>query len=342
MKATLRSEMDDRRDDYARSFTQSAKELAKHNVYHKMAGMLGIAQRYQQAKHSIPDNEPIMHIDYGSGTADLLRELSKFHAETPHIFIGVEGNERLASHSANESAMQRMKVETHIGRGVEIKKENGNDVAHVSFEPDQKIIDEMNVTPDGRIIIVRDDARSSMKVLCAVLDKMKRQGIPRVSSTSITLSGLSGDMAYWEEPRWRRKSYNDFLIEKTERMTTEMVQNVTTFTREHLDETGIFFLAQRLNLTALRKMWESMQTNPFPEDEQEANGIFMAGSQQLILGEQADAFKTRVFSVLVQDLEAIERNTMVNYGFSSFGRGHMRNAPEGAERSLVAMALVKK
>jgi hypothetical protein len=62
----------------------------------------------------------------------------------------------------------------------------------------------------------------------------------------------------------------------------------------------------------------------------------------LILGEQADAFKTRVFSVLVQDLEAIERNTMVNYGFSSFGRGHMRNAPEGAERSLVAMALVKK
>jgi len=342
MKPTLRQAMDESVENYARSFIQAAGELGRHSVYKRMAGALGISQRYQREKHSIPEEEPLVHIDFGSGTAALLRELSKAHAETPHVLIGVEANERLAQESVQEIEIDAIRVGKHIVQGVEVGKENGRDVARASFEPDQKIIDEMDVTPNGRILILRDDARSSMKVLCAVLDKLKAAGISRITSTSITLSGVSGDMAYWGEESWKRKTHNEFLAEKTERLVSEMVQNVAQFSRNRLDESGVLFLAQRLNLSELQKLWEHVNQQSFPEDEDARNGILMAGSRELLLHQQADAFKTRLFSVLVEDLAAIERHTNISYGFTTFGQGQMRLANRESKRSLVAMSLVKK
>ena len=166
----------------------------------------------QQARNGHGNDEPLVHVDMGSGPAHLLGDMSQKLRESGRqsLLIGVEVNDIMARRSVERLRSEGHVVEEHILGKEKIVKERGKPILRAEYFPNPGKIDSLNLTPDNRIVIVRDDARGKMDVLMAVLRKIRASGVRAPTSVSLTLPGVTSEIAMQDVP-YTGQSHNQLL-----------------------------------------------------------------------------------------------------------------------------------
>lgn len=330
------------KESYATTFTESAEHLNQEGLYDLMGRFAVGSALMQQARNGHGHDEPLVHVDMGSGPAHLLGEMSKKLREngSKSLLIGVEVNDLMAKRSVERLRLEGHVVEEHILGKEKIVKEKGRPVLRAEYFPNPGKIDALNLTPDNRIIIVRDDARGKMDVLMAILRKIRASGVRAPTSVSLTLPGVTSEIVMQDIP-YAGQSHNQLLEARGGEVANAMMRNVINFTRNEMDSTGIFFTVQRANTQRLYDLYEELSGQPIPEDEQARSIIAASFMLRNLTPDLLDHFKIRMLSVLVDDLNALEAGTTIDYSEFSGTSTRLEQAPRSTEpRQLIGIGVV--
>lgn len=330
------------KESYAATFTQSAEHLNQEGLYDMMARFAVGSTIMQQERNGHDPDEPLVHVDMGSGPAHLLGEMSKKLRESgkQSLLIGVEVNDVMAKRSVERLRSEGHTVEEHIFGKERIVKEKGRPVLRAEYFPNPAKIDALNLAPDNRIVIVRDDARGKMDVLMAILRKVRASGVRAPTSVSLTLPGVTSEIVMQDIP-YAGQSHNQLLAARGGEVANAMMRNVINFTRNEMDATGIFLTVQRANIQKMYDLYEELSGQSIPEDEQARSMIAASFMLHNLAPDLFDHFKIRMLSVLVDDLNALEAGTTIDYSEFSGKSTRLEQAPRSSEpRQLIGIGVV--
>lgn len=234
-KRSLQEQLEHEEEQYAQKMIAEGKVWEeKVNLYAKIAENLDMVY---------PPEETIAHVDLGTGPGNLpIAMAQRFLQSDRHDFliVGVDVNPILAQHAAEHAhAVEGLNVSTHL----QWKRENVKGKLKKIFYADEKSLDSVDLTPDGRIVIILDDMRwNAAKVLPAILERCSQQ--TPISTMSHTLTGAGGDMALETSKKALTMDYG-MAVQELHRISKDTRMSVHKYAAHYLQEGGYLYMAQR-------------------------------------------------------------------------------------------------
>lgn len=304
------------RENYAQHFITTAEHYNEHEVYDAMTLYTRLCHGAMQARHELPADRPIVHIDIGMGTGHLLEKLAAHFRETDrkHYLIGLEVNEILARHAVGRLRAAGNRVETHIRNEEKIEHVNRKLVLRQRYPLDERTIDGMNLSADNSgIVVIQDDARRKLEILTRVLAKLQKNGISHVDSISFGMPGVSGALAMQDTPDLHLP-HDTILKRQAGTLVNELTARTCRLAQEVLGVGGSLILFQRMRSgDALRRIFEERMQMPWPQDNPDLQMFFRVELARALLGKNAPLFHTRSGAVLYENFHEVEHGTQMDF-----------------------------
>lgn len=310
---------------YADEYIATSQILKEHNIYNQMGSYFALSTDSLKQEYAISPDRPLVHIDVGCGTGYALHEMDLALREANngranHLLIGIDFNTHMCRHAVKTLLDEGHTVEQHIHQKKKIaRKDNRLKLEH-EFPIHHAEIADMNLAPDGRIVILQDDIQRQNTVLNEILLELKRRyDIAHVDSMSFAQPGFAGDAASSGKSA---AAIELFLASQKERESAsgDFVRKITDATLARaqalLGFGGSFISVNRLiNGDKLKELYAHItgsQRFPAEEDEQGQLRVRMTMGMAT-LGKSAHHFRLKMGAILQPDYHVIENQTPIEY-----------------------------
>lgn len=327
---------DEHEREYADRFIETSDILKEHDVYGVMGGYFAMATAALRSEYEIPQNRPFVHIDIGCGTGYTLQEMDaalremdreKGREQSDHLLIGIDINRYMCRKAVTSLMEKGSSVVHHIAshRGF-ADGEKGQVFKH-AFPIHHDALEKMDMTPDGRTMILQDDIFEDTSVLGAVLEQLRRRyQISHVDSISFAQPGLGGDTAMSDKNIDEISILRESKIERNKATGTylgNMIDRVSLKAKDLLGYGGSLLVAHRMiNGEEFVKAHTFMTGEPFPEDEVHQN-MAQINMAMLTLGKNGVHFRPKLGAVLYPNYQEVQSLTPIQYGGLPVGGGKM-------------------
>lgn len=329
---------------YAARVEESAEHLAGHGIYREMAEYTLLAHNLMESRYDVPAGRPFVQVDIGSGSGRMLGAIAERCREAGRkcLLIGVEVNDVLARASARRLREEGLPVMEHIyGEESVEQKSRKNPVLRRRYPVRERAVEGMDLSGDRQIVIVQDDARKDMKVLLAVLGKLRERGLSHVDQISWAFPGTSGDLALQDSPDVHL-SHDALLKRESPNMVRDIVGGAVRLAYGKLQKGGLLTLFQRLFTgKPLEEMYRGITGKPLPTEEGALLSARMLLAQAFILRDNAVKFNPKLGAVLHPNLQEAEAGTTLDYAGWSTGGDPSDTKSASQARDLFALSLVR-
>jgi len=308
---------------YADDYIATTKILRESEVYKAMGSYFSVSTMGHRGRHGVQSDRPIVHIDVGCGVGDALGEMSKFLTEMPegknHILIGVDVNQYMCRAAVERLMSDGHVVEEYVHQERRIRSKKRKLIMDRSFPIFQQEIESMDLTPNGRIVILQDDIRKSSSVLSTILGELaKRHNVRHVDSISFAQPGLSGEAASAGKPIEDIVQFRSSGKERgkaTAAFIHDVSDAVTTRAKQLLGKGGTYATVNRLdNNDRLKEMFTKITGQEFPADDDDQGQTFARMVVASLATRKAgEYFRPSMGAVLYPNYQELERQTPIKY-----------------------------
>jgi hypothetical protein len=332
--------------NYAKAWITLSNYLAQEEVYHHMAQFSFSVRKALVERYCISEQRPIVHIDIGSGTGAFLATLSAYYtaAKIQHCLIGVEINDTLARYSVELlQKCDRFSVGAHIHRSTRESHANGATNLQYDYPLLADVMNNLEVTPGKRIIVLQDDARRDLQILFAVLEKLRKQGFSHVDAVSYGLWGSASDLFAQDRAS---KEHSAPLVKAASSVVQDTTKRTIELAEQVLPPHGsLQFYKRMFTDRKLEELYRRMTGKEFPTDENEGviERVYLS---MATAGVDFKKFDPHLGSVLITNFEEFEEefNAEQDFCIEIVDTSTPENTedPLGPSYDLFAMSVVPK
>lgn len=311
---------------YADLFTRTSDILAEHEVYEQMGAYFAMSTVGLRKEYGVPADRPLVHIDIGSGAGYALQEMDKVLRDANeeagienanHLLIGIDINTYMCRKAVESLLQNGSTVVHHIAYDRSFIETEAGPVLQRTFPVHHNTLESMNMTPDGRIMILQDDILKDDSVLSAVLSQLRRRyGISHVDSVSFAQPGLAvenifvgkslSEIAELDGNKERQASFLPGYL-------ASLTDTVTQKAKQLLGYGDSLVTVHRLiNGEGLAAAYTSLSGLDFPQNEFEQSTAQLQVAT-LALGKDAFDFRPKLGAVLYPNYQDVQKLTPIEY-----------------------------